>query len=197
MLAGQETVSSVLRRSGLGISEDLFAEALERVLRVMKPPGSVNPADHFTSGEIADLETAGLDMSALTTGEIERLHASDTASRAALLASSLTVKEVAERLMTTPEAVARLLEHRALLAFEWQEDWWLPSFQFENSAPVRGLSDVLARLPNDADPFTVWRWFVEPNEALDYVHPVSPLDWLRRGGNVANVCELAETAFVV
>jgi len=186
-----------LRSAGLEIGEAEFAEALAQVLMVTQRPDSVDPATYLDQDQIDLLESAGLDMRPLGPQEIDRQFAAATSGQAALLAASLTVKEAAQLLNVDSEALLRQIDERELLAFRWQEDLRVPDFQFEDGGVVEGLADVFRCIPQGVEPLTLWRWFVEPNDALDEIDPISPVDWLRSGGDESRLCDLAATLLVV
>jgi hypothetical protein len=74
-------------------------------------------------------------------------------------------------------ALARWLVQREVIGFEWQQDTWLPLFQF--SRPSMTLNPSLAPVLTELKPvFDVWEtacWFAQPNAALQQQCPANAL----------------------
>jgi hypothetical protein len=69
--------------------------------------------------------------------------------------------------------------------------WIFPELQFEtsdNGGPtrhVRGLDQVFKTLPQDLHPVAVARFLLTPQPDLFHGRPMTPVEWLRDGGDVA------------
>jgi hypothetical protein len=80
--------------------------------------------------------------------------------------------------------LARRLVARELFSFQWQDDFWLPMFQFDPVLllPRAGIARLLAAFGTNRDPvdrldgWMLARWFVTPDAALDGDTPLSRLD---------------------
>lgn len=113
-----------------------------------------------------------------------------------LLATSLTVDEVATRLRVDASRVRQRLAARSLYGVRVGPAWRLPRFQFRASGGVvPGLEKILARLPDDLSPVAVQRWLTTPNVDLtardDDERPLTPLEWLQTGHSPEVAAELA------
>ncbi len=103
--------------------------------------------------------------------------------------------EVARLLGVDDSRVRQRLTKRSLYGIKLPDGWRLPAFQFDPARPGRlvpGIGRVLPRLDPALHPVAVYRWFTLPN--VDLVlddTPVSPLDWLRSGGDPTEVAALA------
>ena len=70
-----------------------------------------------------------------------------------------------------------------------------PSRSLGGGALVPNIGKVNAALPEDLHPVEVLAWYTQPHADLfrgdDVEARVSPLDWLRSGGDVSRVAQLA------
>ena len=112
-----------------------------------------------------------------------------------LLATARPVAEAARLLGVDPSRVRQRLGERSLYGLKTPRGWRLPAFQFDLDQPDRlvpGIGGVLAALPPDLHPVAVYNWLTLPDPDLAWGdEPVSPLDWLRSGGDPAVVAALA------
>lgn len=88
-----------------------------------------------------------------------------------------------------------------LWAIEDGHSWLFPLSQFEidenTGGPirqVRGLSQVFKALPSDLHPASVDGFLTPPSPILDHIRPLTPLEWLRQGGDVDRVVTAARTS---
>ena len=115
----------------------------------------------------------------------------------ALLQSSLTVEEAAERLRLTPGQVLQRVTSKPvrLYAIRRGATWVLPEFQFEGAGLVLGFEEVVPHLNPDLHPLGVSNWFHLPNPDLPEddleERDLSPREWLRSGRPPAIVAALA------
>ncbi|MDP4299005.1 hypothetical protein [Leptothrix discophora] len=83
--------------------------------------------------------------------------------------------------------LARRLVAREVFSFQWQEDFWLPMFQFDPvllqpRAPTAQVLAALGASHDAADPahrldgWALARWFVTPLAALDGATPLARID---------------------
>lgn len=81
------------------------------------------------------------------------------------------------------------------------QSWIFPASQFETNGDghplrvIRGMADVLKALPADLHPIAVESFLCTPQANLSSDHPVTPLEWLRRGGAVATLVTAALAAY--
>jgi hypothetical protein len=75
-------------------------------------------------------------------------------------------------------SLARWIVGHHVFSFAWNEEFWLPMFQFEpRDLSLRtGLHAVLAELVDVMDGWATATWFAQPNDALQGHSPVS--QWL-------------------
>jgi len=107
---------------------------------------------------------------------------------AALIESSLSVKETAERLAVPPAQVRQMIARRTLYSIKLDERRHVPRFQFhEDGSLVANVTRVNPALPEDLHPVSVYDWYTSPNPdlVLDGTDgdAVAPLDWLASGGD--------------
>jgi hypothetical protein len=87
--------------------------------------------------------------------------------------------ELAARLHVNGEGgfatLARWIVSQQVFSFAWNNDFWLPMFQFDvrDLSPRRGLRPVLAELADVMDGWAMAAWFAQPNDALNGRSPAS------------------------
>lgn len=188
-----------LRRVGIEIAPDeLDRRIAQAVLDIVPPYALGDPRAEFTADERSVLEEGGADLSPLRAGEDDAIIRT-AAEYAALLSSSLTVPEAARRLGVDGSRVRQRLGSRQMYGIRRSTGWLLPLFQFESDHLVSGLERVLPRLNPHLHPLAVVSWFSRPHPDLfrpddPEQTPLSPIDWLRSGGNPEGVAELADDA---
>ena len=103
------------------------------------------------------------------------------ADYAAVLATSLGIAELAQRLGVDESWVRRRIARHSLVAVQDGAAWRLPLFQLDDLGGqlVPGLAAVAPRLAN-VDPVAVARWFTLPHPDLVDVagRAISPRAWL-------------------
>ena len=115
----------------------------------------------------------------------------------ALLRSSLTVEEAAQRLgLTSGQVLQRITARPArLYAIRRGATWVLPEPQFEGAGLVPGFEEVVPHLNPELHPLGVSNWFLLPNPDLPEddreERDLSPREWLRLGRPSAVVARLA------
>jgi hypothetical protein len=74
-------------------------------------------------------------------------------------------------------ALARWIVRREVIGFEWQQDTWLPLFQFSRPGmtPHPALAPVLTELKPALDVWETACWFAQPNAALHQQCPANAL----------------------
>jgi hypothetical protein len=186
--------TTVFERIGRRVSpdelENLIVEALDRIV-----PARVvaDPSRDLTPEEVAALARGGVDPAwrgSDATDPVVRT----AAEYAALLASSLTVEQVAGLLGVDSSRVRHRLADRTLCGIKERSGWRLPAFQFASARLVPGIDRVLPLLPTDLHPLAVVGWFTRPNPDLlddNEETPMRPLDWLSTGRDPDRVARLA------
>lgn len=154
-------------------------------------PTSADPGADWTQAEIEVLEAEGVDT--------ERQPDSPDVIGAgyrrylAVLASGLSVTEVAARLQVTSSRVRQLLGQRRLYGIRPRgRAWVIPSWQFAGDRLLPGIELVNQAIPQDCHPLAVDGFFHTDQPELEVGGTVlSPLAWLQRGGDPSVVQALA------
>ena len=115
---------------------------------------------------------------------------------AALVSTSLTTKKAAQRLGVPESRIRQMVARRTLYGVLLNNRRRIPVFQFaQGGGLVPNIAKVNAALPEDLHPVEVQAWYTQPHADLfvgdDLDACVSPLDWLRSGGDVQRVVQLA------
>lgn len=184
-----------LERVGLAVDpEGLQRLVLAAVRRLPPAPRGREPERDLRPEERAALLRGGFSFDPLPPGADDPL-ARTVAEYAALLATAPPVPEVARLLGVDDSRVRQRLAKRSLYGVKLPDGWRLPAFQFDPARPGRlvpGIDRVLPRLDPALHPVGVYRWFTLPNTDLVIDNaPVSPLDWLRSGGDPTEAATLA------
>jgi len=118
-----------------------------------------------------------------------------------LAVSAFTAEEVALGLKISASRVRQKRLAGELWAIEDGHSWLFPLSQFEidenTGGPirqVRGLSQVFKALPSDLHPASVDGFLHTAQPDLDHIRPLTPLEWLRQGGDVDRVVTAARTS---
>jgi excisionase family DNA binding protein len=192
--------AAVLERAGINARPEEFALMVLAAIQAVAPHRAVPPGHGLADGETAALLRGGaepLRVPPEATGPAGPV-AHGASRYAALLATSLSVPEVARRLGVDESRVRQRIHAGTLYAVKPGARWRLPEFQFVGDRPVPGIERVLSRLDRDLSPLTVVAWFTRPSPNL--VTPDgrawSPLDWLLGGRPVEPVAEDAASTAV-
>ena len=186
------------QRAGLTLEptefERLVVEAVERVLPE-RPP--VDARDELAEDELRFLADAGVDLAELAPrnrGAAAPL-ALTAAEYAALLATALTVSDLASRLGVDESRVRQRLAGHTLYGIKDGKSWRIPIFQLDDAGRmlVPGLQRVAPHW-RGVHPVEVARWFTLPHVDLEGKdeQPISPRAWLLTGGDAGVVAALAE-----
>lgn len=103
---------------------------------------------------------------------------------------------LAEYLGVDRSRISQRLGEGTLYSFEGDDERLYPTWQFNKSRKsIRGLKLVLAALDSTLHPLVVDHWFRTPNVDLEVnEETVSPLEWLRTGGDPEVAAALVPTA---
>lgn len=85
--------------------------------------------------------------------------------------------------------LARWIVERKVICFEWEQEMWLPQFQFCTVNPWlrEDISSILREIQTDVDPWDLALWFVRFNGWLD---GRTPLDSINKDcGSVLNAAK--------
>ena len=168
------------RRAGLDLSLDDFERlVMDAVAQVLPDQPAVDARPEMTGAEAAFLERAGVDLGDFAPREHgpNAPLARTAAEYAAILASSLTVPELADRLGVDESSIRQRLVAGRLYGIKAGKGWRIPLFELDDAgqALVPGLH-LVAPHWTDAHPVEVAQWFTQPH--VDLVgpngEPVSP-----------------------
>ena len=167
--------------------------ALRQVLDAMPTMLYGEPFRELTEAERDVLINGGVCLDAKPEGDPL---AATTAQFAALVSTSLTTKEAAKRLGMPESRIRQMIARRTLYSVLLNSRRLIPAFQFaQRDGLIPNIAKVNAALPEDLHPVEVQAWYAQPHADLfmgdDVDARVSPLDWLRSGGDVNRVAQLA------
>jgi len=185
-----------LERIGVGLQPDEFARLVADVVRRMpaaRRPRAVG-ARAFDPETQATLERGGLTFMPLP-DERQSPPTRAAAKYAALLATARSVAEAAQLLDVDQSRVRQRLGQHTLYGIKLARGWRLPAFQFDLDQPDRlvpRIGAVLAALPPGLHPVAVYNWFTLSDPDLElHGEALSPLEWLRSGGDSEAVAAIA------
>ena len=168
-------------------------EALRMVLDAM-PTVLYGPStEDLTEHEQAMLRDGGVDLDTLT----RRDPIAETALQyAAIVKTSLTTRETSRRLGIPENQVRQMIARGTLYSFLLNNRRLIPIFQFERNGPlVQNITKVNAALSSDLHPVEIQDWYTQSDPDLfaggEIEVIMSPLAWLRSGGDVKKVTMLA------
>ena len=167
--------------------------ALRQVLDAMPTMLYGEPLRELTEAEREVLINGGVRLDAEPKGDPL---AATTAQFAALVSTSLTTKEAAKRLGVPESRVRQMIARRTLYSVLLNSRRRIPAFQFaQRGGLVPNIAKVNAALPEDLHLVEVQAWYTQPHTDLflggDVDARVSPLDWLRSGGEMNRAVQLA------
>lgn len=112
-----------------------------------------------------------------------------------LCQESYTVEQAARLLGVNDSRIRQRLSARTVYGIKRDGEWRIPRFQFDGDALVPGIGTVVANLPDDLDPVSIYTWFVTKNTDLygdrAETQQLSPIDWLRTGHSADTLAEIA------
>jgi len=192
-----ETVAKFKRGAGVKVDERIIVGALERLVdEGFLVPETASPLpDALPAGDANFLETHGGvadNRKALLSARIEHALRTQTLNE-----QTFSVPDVAALLKLSESRVRHKIQEGSLYAFPAQgrgTSRRLPMWQFENGEPIPHLGEVLGALPDDFSPIEVRNFILharidQPNGDGD----APLLEWLRAGGDVEPVLEVART----
>ncbi|MCV7090994.1 hypothetical protein [Mycobacterium interjectum] len=167
-----------------------LAEALQSLPSIRPDAAALSEADAalFDESDFAEDDRAYARVTVETLGRVARL-----------INTAYSGGQVAELLGVNESRVRQRRADRTLWAIQDRGGWVFPALQFEDEAgrrgQIRGFDQVLPALPDDLHPVSVAGFLTTPQADLRVDgRSVSPLDWLRSGGDVRLVLSVAEAA---
>ena len=184
--------------AGLHVQLDEFeALVMEAVARALPRRPLVDARADLTADEACFLVDAGVSLGEFAPPDlgVRSPLVQTAADYAALLATALSVPELARRLSVDQSRVRQRIARHTVVAIKDGAAWRLPLFQVDDAGQqlVPGLTTVAPRLA-DVHPVAAARWFMLPHPDLEDQagQPVSPRAWLLGGGDPAEVAALAD-----
>lgn len=173
----------LLRSRGIQAPPGTLEKALAAAVAELEVLVARDSLHELTAAEINVLRAGGFDPEPRAESPLDPL-AKTAAEYAALLKTSLTAREAAERLGVDVSRIRQRLAERSLYGFRHDGKWHIPTWQFVDHALLPNLGTVVARLDAELHPVAVTRWFLTPDpdltpDAVD--RPLSPRDWLQAG----------------
>ncbi len=159
----------------------------------LQEPYPRKPLADLPLAEAEVLTQGGLDLSPRGAEEESAL-ARTRARYTALLETSLTTAEAAERLGVKRSCIRRRLAKRTLYGIRLPKGWRLPAFQFLEDGSLPGVDAAISRLSPHLHPLAVNNFFMLPNvdlHAAELDEDLSPREWLRAGYSSQAVAKLA------
>ena len=167
-----------------------LAEALQSLPSIRPHAAALSDAEAalFDESDFAEDDRAYARVTVETLGRVARL-----------INTAYSGAQVAELLGVNESRVRQRRADRTLWAIQDRGGWVFPALQFEDDAgrrgQIRGLDQLLQVLPADLHPVSVAGFLTTPQPDLSVDgQSVSPLDWLRSGGDIRLVLDVAEAA---
>lgn len=116
-----------------------------------------------------------------------------------LAVTAFTADDVAKGLGVSASRVRQKRLAGELWAIPDGQSWVFPTLQFETGADggptrqVRGLDQVLKALPEGLHPVAIAGFLRTPQPHLVHGRPMTPVEWLRAGGDVDQAVAAAAT----
>ena len=182
-----------LDAAGLGSDLTRFVRLVEEAVREIRVVDRhVGGTSDLTVRDAAELRAVGFDPQPASSGAYRAATERSVARMTALLADSLSVEVVAERLAVHPSRVRQLLGERSLYGLKTGGEWRIPSFQLAGDRLVNNLAPVIRATPENLHPIALQGWFTRPDAALSIDGTAfSPRDWLESGGDPALAAAIA------
>jgi excisionase family DNA binding protein len=153
--------------------------------------GSAWPSSQVTKEQLAELRAGGL-VPPRDAQVYDQVRAKTVADLADLLATALSLSEAAQRLGVDSSRVRQLLSDRQLLAIKAGGEWRILDIMFIGPRLVPNIGVVVQALPRELPVLAAATWLTTPNSDLELDgKPVSPLEWLRAGGDARRARRLA------
>ncbi len=176
--------------SEAGITEEEAQEVMRREIAAARRPLAA------LSQEQADFlaRHGGIESPTQTRDQkSKRLTLASLSNTTALAATSVSVKDAAQRMGLDPSRVHHRVGDRALYAYKLGARLRLPLWQFrDDGTPLPNLRAVLVALPSELHPLAVNGFMTTPNTDLEIGdEAVSPTQWLTAGGDADAVTALA------
>lgn len=197
MAIAQQADALRLRRAmdaaGMGTDVTRFVRLVGEALREtrLRDRHAGSPAD-LTQRDISELRAIGFEPRTAPSRVHRTVTERTVARMTALLADSLSVDIVAQRLAVHPSRVRQMLGERSLYGIKAGSEWRIPAFQFTEHRLVNNIGPVIRATPENLHPIALQNWFTRPDPALSIDDTaMSPRDWLESGGDPGQAAAIA------
>lgn len=190
--AAPQTLAELLESRGVDTGIEVLVKSVIEALIALPETRRLDAGTALTEAEAAVLRQGGFELE--VQGQGEGPLARGAVRFAALIGSSLTTPQAAQRLRVNASRVRQRLAERSLYGFKVGGDWRVPLFQFGDYGLVPGIDKVTGALPTDLHPVAVATWFISPSPDLTEEtsgQPQSPIEWLGSGNDPEVVSALA------
>jgi excisionase family DNA binding protein len=189
--SGGASLAVALGEAGIHATPSDFLTMVREALESLRTVSAPDPRGQLTATEEVALRRGGFETRRARRGEQRPLE-STVASFVAMMDEAMSVAEAAKRLRVDQSRVRQLLAAGSLYGIKVHGEWRLPRFQFTPRGTVTGIQEVLREVPRDLHPVEVLGWLRNPDPDLEMGdQAVSPLEWLRSGGDPARASEVA------
>lgn len=173
--------------SALGTST-IDRQLLVPILHALKD--ATHPASGLSAHDAALLDAGGMQESPMA---VAAAVADRQARMRELVETALTVDEAAERLDVSTSRVRQRAGDRSLWAIKRAHRLLLPAVQFTDNSQVPGLDAVLATLPEDLHPLSVFGLLTTPQPDLRVENTEVPIiEWLTAGGDTRQALDVVD-----
>lgn len=168
--------------------------ALRLVLDTMPTLLYGDPTEELTAEEQQVLKESGVDLNTA----LNQDPVAETAVQfAAIIESSLTIKEAAKRINKPESQIRQMIARRTLYSILLDNRRYIPLFQFKKDGGLLpNITKVNAALSADLHPVEVFEWYTQPDPDLylgDTIEQtISPIAWLLAGGDYQTLVKLAK-----
>lgn len=165
--------------------------ALAQAIRSLRRSIYAESAGELTEAELKVLEESGVDVKEHP--ELPDPLLEFATDFAAILKTSLTTAEAADRLRVHAVRIRQIIADRTLYAVRIDGRWRVPEFQFQDQRLVPNIGEVNAVIDRELDAVSILRWYTSPDPELESADGtiLSPLAWLKRGLSPEPVVQLA------
>jgi hypothetical protein len=192
------TIAELITDNDVRMSPRAFVEAFESLL-TSRPElvGIESRAAHeFDPATRAALMRAGADFRPFPDPDATRPSDRTRAWFLAILAACDTVEETAARLDRDVSRIRQRIRDRSLWSIPTDEGPKIPRIQFDDEGrEIPGMAAVVSAVRPDLHPVAMYRWLTTevPDLAVEADGEVwlSPREWLRSGGPIDPVLEIA------
>jgi excisionase family DNA binding protein len=186
------SLETALSELGIDASPSEFLRMVRDAADSLRTVRALDPGEELSTTEAEVLQRGGFDLGHPRPGE-GGPPPGTVAAYVAMMDHAMSVGDAARRLHVDQSRIRQLLSNGSLYGVKVRGEWRLPRFQFTPRGVVPGIQEVLRALPRDLHPVEVLTWLGNPDPDLEMgERALSPLDWLRSGGDPERASEVAK-----